>query len=196
MDVDRYKINNTSLIGRILPFFARGRRLQSFLIGITTPLTGLHGSFLSWALMRKAECVATSQPIMLLWYLKKVFENLIENNQSQFSLEYNSDASYLYICEDDDELSGHLPDDNLYSFEDSTDETDILGRGISGVDSNCLIFTKDRFEMDFESVGAMLCVYAPKQMSGISDDNYKRMIRQCLDRLLVYNMEYEILIQN
>ncbi len=194
LNVDRYIIRNASLVGRILPFFARGKKMQSFLIGITQPLVSLHESFLSWAIDRKAECVATSQKIVLRWYLTKIFQRVMVNKNAQFAIDYVVDAGYLHIYESESELEDYLPDDNLFVFEDAADEQDVIGQEIEGVDSDCIIYTQDKDEINFDSDEATLCVYAPKQMSGLSDSDYKRLVRQCVERLAVYDMEYSVII--
>jgi hypothetical protein len=42
MNTDIYKISNSKIICRVLPFFARGRRMILFLESVSTPLIRLH----------------------------------------------------------------------------------------------------------------------------------------------------------
>ena len=163
-----------------------------FIISIVKPIESLHEKFLTWALNRKAESVATSQPIVLRWYLKKVFGRIQEDESSEFSIGFSVTSGYFFIYEDEAELTPRLPDDNMFSFENQDDEDDVLSRGI--IDENNVIFVKDRGEIDYETDESVLILYAPKQIAGVSDAEYKRLINQCLDRYIINKMDYQIVI--
>lgn len=63
-------INNAQLIGRLLPWWARGRRTALLLQALLHPLNSVHASFKKWALDKYIECHITAQKISLEWYLK------------------------------------------------------------------------------------------------------------------------------
>ena len=76
-------IDNAKLVGRLLPFWARGRRLSMFIQGILTPLASIHAKFRAWALERFIECHITAQKPSLEWYLKyKLKERLADSSDS------------------------------------------------------------------------------------------------------------------
>ena len=166
--------------------------MQLFIIAILKPIESLHAKFLSWELDRKAESVATSQPIVLRWYLKKIFGKIHANVQDEFSIGYTLNTGYFFIFEDEAELTPHLPDDNMYSFENQEDEDDVMSRGT--IDEDNIMYVRDRGEIDYEADEAVLNIYAPKQVAGVTDEEYKRLINQCLDRYIINKMDYQIII--
>lgn len=70
VNVDFLNISNATLIGRLLPFWARGRKTSLFLQAILAPIASAHATFKAWALERFIECHITAQRASLEWYLK------------------------------------------------------------------------------------------------------------------------------
>ena len=68
MDVKQYVIDNTAAVSRLLPFFLRGKKAVTFMLGIAHPLISIHEQFKAWALERKIEAAIMGQVIPLEWY--------------------------------------------------------------------------------------------------------------------------------
>lgn len=69
INVDFTNISNNRLIGRLLPFWIRGKHVALLLIGVLHPLVDTHTVFQKWALLKYIMAHITAQPISLEWYL-------------------------------------------------------------------------------------------------------------------------------
>ena len=196
LNADRYSVSNASLIGRLLPFFARGRKLSMFLYGIMLPIEHIHDAFKEWALKRIVESVATSQPIIFRWYLKKMMGQYIENKNDEFSFGYSVQDGYLKVYEDEAELTSHLPSDNFWMFEDNDDMENMLEQEITDLDEEHCFVAYNAEEVIETDGSGNLSIYAPKQVSTCESEDYVRMIRQCVAKYLIYDMEYNVRILN
>lgn len=63
-------IDNAKLIGRLLPFWSRGKKVSLLLQAILSPIISIHDRFKLWGLQRFIECQITAQKASLEWYLK------------------------------------------------------------------------------------------------------------------------------
>ena len=70
INIDFANIDNAKLIGRLLPFWARGKKISLLLQAILSPIASAHSQFKAWALQRYIECHITAQKSSLEWYLK------------------------------------------------------------------------------------------------------------------------------
>lgn len=85
IDIDFTNIDNAKLIGRLLPFWVRGRKLSLFLQALLSPLKYTHTKFQRWALEIYIANHITSQKLSLEWYLKfKLKSHFINENDSFF----------------------------------------------------------------------------------------------------------------
>lgn len=85
INVDFANIDNATIIGRLLPFWARGRKTALLLQALLSPLTSVHSQFKTWALQRFIECQITAQRISLEWYLKyRLKSHFLNENDSFF----------------------------------------------------------------------------------------------------------------
>lgn len=84
INVDFANIDNATIIGRLLPFWARGRKTSLFLQAILSPLTSAHNQFKAWALQRFIECQVTAQKSSLEWYLKYRLKFHFQNENDSF----------------------------------------------------------------------------------------------------------------
>lgn len=88
MNIERYKIDNPTVIGKLLPFFIRGRKVTLFLEAIASPLVYVHNQFVSWAEERMYETRVTSQKQILLWYLTHRFRQYFINKDEKFTIAF------------------------------------------------------------------------------------------------------------
>jgi len=70
INIDFTNIDNAKLIGRLLPFWARGKKISLLLQAILSPIASAHSRFKAWGLERYIECHITAQKSSLEWYLK------------------------------------------------------------------------------------------------------------------------------
>lgn len=95
MTTDIYKINNSKLICRLLPFFARGRKMILFLEAVASPLISLHRTFLLWAFDIILSVKMTAQTDVLVWYLNYLFKARFHDATNAFRIEQDFDPRYL-----------------------------------------------------------------------------------------------------
>lgn len=84
INIDFVNIDNAKIIGRLLPFWTRGRKLSLFLQAILSPLASVHKSFKIWALEKFIECHITAQKGSLEWYLKYRLQSHFLNPNDNF----------------------------------------------------------------------------------------------------------------
>lgn len=192
LGTDKYAIDNKKLLSRLMPFFVRGRKLFGVLLASISPIESVHQAWREWALARIIESVATSQPIVMRWHLKKMLSPYMANSEDEFEIVYSGATYYIIIFEDETEQVSRKNISNYWVFEDEQDEQDMTGRKIDGVDINHIIYTRDMGETGTDDLDAQLTIVAPSHISSVSDSNYKRFVKQCVEKYLVYEMDYEI----
>ncbi len=95
MNRDIYKISNSKTICRVLPFFARGRRMILFLEAVASPLISLHKKFLKWAYKMLFKLKITAQTDVMVWYLNYLFNERFVNNADSFTIEQDFEIKNL-----------------------------------------------------------------------------------------------------
>lgn len=85
INIDFTNINNAKLIGRLLPFWARGKKTSLLLQAILSPIASAHSRFKAWGLERYIECHITAQKSSLEWYLKyRLKTHFLKENDNFF----------------------------------------------------------------------------------------------------------------
>lgn len=110
INIDFVKINNAILIGRLLPFWARGRKTSLLLQAILSPIISAHNNFKAWALERFIECHITSQRPSLEWFLKYKLKKHFLNGCDVFTIVNGNDKSIC--CFNNYNRSSQQPWDN------------------------------------------------------------------------------------
>lgn len=77
-------IDNAKLIGRLLPFWARGRKFINLLESIFSPLATAHKVFCEWAEDKYVASHITMQKPSMEWYLKYKLKKALKNPESNF----------------------------------------------------------------------------------------------------------------
>lgn len=95
MNTDIYNISNSKIICRVLPFFARGRKMILFLEAVATPLISLHRRFLRWAMQMIIKVRVTAQTDVLVWYLNYLFSQHFADPTDTFTIEQDFDIRHL-----------------------------------------------------------------------------------------------------
>lgn len=115
---NRYDIDNAKVIGRVLPFYIRGRKISVFLYAIAYPLVTLHETFKEWALQKKIEASITSQTLTMEWYLTYLFKDRFEDETASFRITDNfldqsgNDDTFITIT------APKIVEISLYSMDD------------------------------------------------------------------------------
>lgn len=86
INIDFANINNAKLIGRLLPFWARGKKVSLLLQAILYPIASVHNLFKIWALEKFIECHITAQKASLEWYLRYKLKSHFIMKMITFSL--------------------------------------------------------------------------------------------------------------
>lgn len=109
----KYKIENSEIIGKALPFYARGRKLSLLIDAICHPLSTLHKYWMEMAEEAIIEASITSQPLSLTWYLNHKFNKYFINTEDSFSVFNGLDTPSSFIFTESeyfnsDEYSQHV----------------------------------------------------------------------------------------
>ena len=100
INIDFANINNAKLIGRLLPFWARGKKVSLFLQAILCPIASAHNSFKIWALEKFIECHITAQKASLEWYLRYKLKSHFHNENDNFFITHGINESLSCFSSD------------------------------------------------------------------------------------------------
>ena len=197
LNTEHYAISNKKLISRLLPFFTSGRNLFYSLLADASPLESLHLKWREWALSMTIDAVATSQPVVLMWYLKKVFLPYMADKNDVFSTKAEESQYQPFLFENSSEYRAYERSNNhnWYSFLDNYEAME------SYQDNGALMESTWLYAVNFEEAVSVVdntfTIYAPKQINSLSDEAYIKSIRQRVERYLVYdNLEYNVVIKS
>lgn len=84
INVDFLNIDNAKLVGRLLPFWARGKNISLLLQAVLSPIISVHNNFKLWALERYIYTHITSQAMSIEWYLKYKLKSHFVNERNSF----------------------------------------------------------------------------------------------------------------
>ena len=97
ININFTNIDNAKLIGRLLPFWARGKNISLLLQAILSPICSIHKTFQLWALERYIECHITAQKPSLEWYLKYCLKSRFLNIDDVFVIECEEEEAVTNI---------------------------------------------------------------------------------------------------
>lgn len=184
INTQRYTANSKTLVGQITPFFLRGKRFLRFLAAICAPLDSVNEAFLTWAHNTLIGASTTSQVIVLKWSIKNRLKNYLLNTNDEFMFSTYERSNYTTLYENQAEQQDYPEVKQIYMQENAEDSS------IS--DESAKIVIRNKEEIASESNEVM--VIAPSHNQKITDEEYIRKIRQCIEPYLVYGLEYKIVI--
>lgn len=192
INIDFININNATLVGRLLPFWARGRKISLFLQAILSPLTAAHNSFKIWALERFIECHITSQRSSLEWFLKYKLKQHFLNKNDTFSIVDGIDRSIS--CFSNNKWTNQLPWDNQMHWSVSTVSMTVSGTVDSTIKTNNEADTDEEIIMLFKGI----VVYAPAIVNTVNynTQDYERDIRYIMSKYMINFRKINIIIAN
>lgn len=96
---ERYQISNAKIIARLLPFWARGRKLFSLIYGSLKPIESIHETFYSWAKYCFMEIKIPFNRAGIEYVLTKELNNYFANKEDKFNLGLKSIHGYPFIID-------------------------------------------------------------------------------------------------
>lgn len=160
INVDFLNIDNAKLVGRLLPFWARGKNISLFLQSTLKPMVSVHNNFKSWALENYIYCHITAQAMSLAWYLRYKLKSHFADENDEFQIMHgNNDLLSCYN-------SGIW--DNDMKWSDA-------------------FLWNNKNEVIIDTIDDYTSVYAPKIIDTINYDqeDYKRDIRNILSKFMI-----------
>lgn len=170
----RYSINLNKQLNRLIPSYQNGRRFHLFLKALVAPLQILNAKFCIWADEMRVKAMMTSQPILMEWYLNRLFKKYFINAISEFEiLSYNRaivETLHAYLSSE-------------------TDREYVYGEDEAKGDENSFLMSEIDHQYSFY-------VYAPMPNAAmISEDEYKAMIGSVLNKYKLASKSYLIIIK-
>lgn len=125
MTTDIYKISNSKIISRLLPFYARGRKMYLFLEAVASPLINTHKAFLTWAYDMILKTKITSQTDVLIWYLNYKFNVHFNNIEDSFAIDQEAEIENLMAFNYREIAFFKMVGVKIFDGDESEDEYDI-----------------------------------------------------------------------
>lgn len=184
IDVSRYEASSKTLVGELMPFFLRGKKLMQFMSAICSPLDSVNKAYRSWCRNTLIEAATTAQIITLKWSMKERLKQYFANENDGFQFTTNGRSDYTTVYESQSEQILHTEAVNIYMPEDTSDDS------VTTEENKVII--RDKEEISSEDTD--LIIVAPAHNDNIDDDTYIKKIKQCFEPYLAYDMEYKIVI--
>ena len=184
MRADRFKVDNSKTVCRILPYFMRGRKLILLLEAIAHPLKSLHKVWLDWAEERIIEASITSQPMSLIWYLNHCFRKYFTNKADSFQILTNALAQGSVIYHIDERIAHEVGNNKfLYNLDEEP---------MSGHEHLTLYYKGEGDEGYYENI----VIIAPNivETAIYNNRDYEREIRKKVDAYITTQKDYQVKI--
>lgn len=167
IDVKFIEIDNASLIGKLLPFWARGRKITMLLQAILSPIESIHATFSRWALEKYIECHITAQKPSIEWFLKYKLKSHFKNVDDNFLI--SQGVNEMVSC-----FSSGVWREGLHWDEEILFVEEADGEG------------EAEYEDDYIETDGRINLYAPEIVCTIDYDydDYERDIRNIMDKYL------------
>lgn len=210
INIDFVNINNAKLIGRLLPFWARGRKTSLLLQALLSPIISIHNNFKAWALERYIECHITAQRSSLEWFLKYKLKQHFLYETDVFSIADGIDRTTC--CFSGSFWTNELPWDNQMHWSVDSEPLIDINSSYSCYNSGkwrnerlwqqSLLWTnepnEEEPEEDFFQLIKGIIVYAPAIVNTINYDveDYERDIRYIMSKYMINFSKINIIIAN
>lgn len=164
INIDFTNIDNSKLVGMLLPFWARGRKLSMLIQALIYPLKYAHTNFRNWAFETYVEHHITGQKMSLEWFLKH-----------RLKKHFLSPSDSFFITQSIDELKQYLSY-GLWNNEENWNNYVNWDNGFNG----------EIPDIDTSLNGNTL-VYAPRIVETVSYDyaDYERDIRFIMSKYMI-----------
>lgn len=181
MTTDIYKISNPKIICRVLPFYARGRKMTLFLEAVASPLISLHNSFLAWAYKMILKTKITAQTDVLIWYLNYLFSEHFYNHSDSFSIDQDQDPNDLIAFNYREIANFKMLGTKIFNVEEEKD---------------ALVYSKATRDFESRMNVNSIVIHAPKLKSDANYTaiNYMQEIHKVIDEYKTSFRKYTISI--
>ena len=178
VNIDFVDIDNAKMVGRLLPFWARGKRMSLIIQALLSPICSVHAAFKAWALERYIENHITAQKMSLEWFLKYRLKDHFVNADDSFSVVHGVNESVSCFSFGKWFENLHWDDDLRWSDEPDSSVSEEYSDG------------------SIESIG-MTNVYAPAitETLGYGKEDYERDIRNIMSKYMVNFNKVNIIIK-
>lgn len=199
INVDFTNVDNARMIGRLLPFWARGRKLSLLLQALMSPIVNVHLSFKSWALERYIECHITAQRLSLEWYLRYKLKSHFLNEGDAFYV--TQGVNETVSCFSSDRWRNALHWDNDLRWGVDTEPLVYMNMNLTCVNTglwedrylwnNALVWENEdngkKYDDDYLESSGKTTVYAPAMVDTVEYDHsdYERDIRSILSKYMI-----------
>lgn len=97
--ISQYNICNNQILGRLLPYFLRGRKFYSLLLSLIHPLKATHDGFLEWgqATMTLARTQFTHRTMEIM--LKRLLKSYFKNEDDEFKFDLFAHKNYDFCID-------------------------------------------------------------------------------------------------
>lgn len=210
INVDFLNINNASLIARLIPFWARGRKISLFMQALLSPLVSLHNNFKTWALDQYIYCHITAQALSLEWYLKYKLKSHFANENDVFLIVNGVNESLS--CFSGDIWRNGLHWDNSLRWNVNTEQIVNMNMNLTcfntGLWEKSLLWNNafhweneendKKYNDDYLESVNKTNVYAPAIIYTVNydHDDYMRDIRNIMSKFMINFNKVVIIIAN
>lgn len=176
--IEKYSINNETVVARLLPWFMRGKRLYVFLLGISQPIVSVYLAWKEWVYRMILDAVLTTQPIVLNWYLNEKYGKHILEQGKRF---------YIGPC-----LNEYC---TIYNFdEDNPEDFDDFFYNID--ENNDSVFISDHGSIDILNTDYTFYIYYPTlRLDNDGRDRLFREITKKIDSYKTRRIKYKFIKQ-
>lgn len=154
INVDFTNIDNAKLIGRLLPFWVRGRKMSLLLQALLSPLISTHNTFKKWALERYIECHITAQKSSLEWYLRYRLKSHFRDENGIFFISHGAaDLNSNFPCLYTGKWENQLVWNNATSWNNEANfdsDIDLSATDQTNVFAPAIVETVDYNNEDYE----------------------------------------------
>lgn len=126
INVDFINIDNARLIGRLLPFWARGRWISLFMMAILSPIISVHNAFKVWALKQYVSCFITAQKASLEWYLKYCLKSRFLDEDDSFVVDHGNSSPLSCFSSEIWENSGYWDNGLLWDDKEYIEQRELV----------------------------------------------------------------------
>lgn len=201
-------IDNAKLIGELLPFWARGRKVSLLLQALLSPLAAAHGTFKTWALERFIECQITAQKSSIEWYLKYKLGYHFQNENDTFFI--TSGVNESLSCFSTDVWRNSLHWDNDLRWNVDNEPLVSMNMNFTCINTglwetrmmwnNALLWANEdngkKYNDDYLEMVDQTNVYAPAIIDTVNynHEDYERDIRNIMSKFMINFNKINIVI--
>ena len=158
--------------------------MLQFLAAICSPLDSVNKVFQTWTQNSLIDAATTSQVIVLKWSIKNRLSKYLLDANAEFEFDTYDRSNYTTLYENQSEQQDYPEIKKIYMPENVSDNS--LGEDTSKV----IIKNKDEIVSETNEV----LIIAPPHNSQISNSQYIKKIRQCVEPYFIYKIKYKITI--